>query len=166
MDSIPLALRQVNESPDRIRSMTALGRAVSRSLMKSRAKPRAANGAYTHCRVMRMEGVGGVRAVQPTRIFVTGSGPPKPPAGARRTDLGGEVVQLLEVGVHNDLLLVGVLEGLDSRQWRVLPCGKARRRKRQRVAGGRPAEPRTGARYPSAHALVTRGDAVRHAIVA
>ena len=35
--------------------------------------------------------------------------------------LRGEVVQLLEVGVHHDLLLVGVLEGLDPRQGAVLP---------------------------------------------
>lgn len=35
--------------------------------------------------------------------------------------LGRKVVQLLEEGVHDDLLLVGVLEGLHARQCRALP---------------------------------------------
>lgn len=39
------------------------------------------------------------------------------PCGKRRVDaFGREVVQLLEVGVHHDLLLVRVLERLDARQ--------------------------------------------------
>ena len=38
------------------------------------------------------------------------------PVGIGRVDaLGGEVVELLKIGVHHDLLLVGVLERLRTR---------------------------------------------------
>ena len=39
--------------------------------------------------------------------------------------LGGEVVQALVVGVHDDVLLVRVLEGLDARQRGLIPGGDA-----------------------------------------
>ena len=38
--------------------------------------------------------------------------------------LGGEIVQLLEVGIHHNLLLIGVLEGLHSWQLTILTCSQ------------------------------------------
>ena len=56
--------------------------------------------------------------------------------------LGGEVVQLLEVGVHHNFFLVGVLEGLDAGEGAVLACSSL---------GGVPAKEREVPRLDMAH---------------
>ena len=38
--------------------------------------------------------------------------------------LSGEIVQLLEVGIHHNLLLIGVLEGLHPWQLTILTCSQ------------------------------------------
>lgn len=62
-----------------------------------------------------------------THLQVLDEVPRKAPGGKGRVHaLGGEVVQALEVGVHDDVLLVRVLEGLHAGQAPLVPRGDAR----------------------------------------